>query len=253
MPQTPRHPVERDTKPVDRPTAETQTSNPSKSRDYVAMSEKNDKKKKSWLLMIRWPVYFALGMAMAFILYRSFGVYQIAFRNMGLGAIEKTCDVLTNAPFVGWLVFAGCANVARFLIGFLALFSLAACTILQSLVTLSYFSQGGIAGIVTQLRANLKGAKPLSHETSDTPEIKTLVERHNSISEKAFMKLLILSIVGFVAEAIIVFIARGAGANLWTVFVDTFGFEVLLLIMLFFGSVFQGDPNKDVYEYRSRA
>jgi hypothetical protein len=217
------------------------------------MAESKEKRKKSWLLIIRWPVYFALGMGMAFILYRSFGVYQIAFQKMGLGYIANSCNGLTIAPFIGAFLSGGCSFLARLICGLLALFALAACTILQSLVTLSYFSQGGIAGIVTQLRANLRGLKPLSHDTADTEEIKTLVERHNRISEKTFGKLLILSVIGFIAEAIIVFIARGAGADLWTVAVDTFGFEILLVIFLFFQSIFQGDPNKDVSEYRSRA
>jgi hypothetical protein len=222
-------------------------------RDYLGMAESKDKNKKSWLTFIRYFVYFVLGMVMAFILYRSLGVYQLAFQKMGLGAIEKSCGNLTITPFIGSMLSSGCSTISMILGGLLPLLALALCTIFQSLVTLSYFSQGGISGIVTQLRSNLRWSKPLNHDTADTPEIKTLVERHNKISEKAFRKLIILSVVGFIAEAFIVYIARGSGADLWVIGFDTFGFEIVLIVLLFFGSIFQGNPDKEVSEYRSRA
>jgi len=191
------------------------------------------------LAWIRYPVYATAGMVGTFLLYRSLGLYEQAFLGWGLNTIGRTCPALGATPLIGGLILATCGKVAALVMGLLTITALLSLTILQSLPTLLAFHPKAIAGMVTQLRINRKGRPLLSSESGDTEEIKALVNRHNNLSDRQLRTLLLFAVGAFAVEFWITRTARGDGASLPPVLVDTFGFDALTLATLAFAGIFR--------------
>jgi hypothetical protein len=175
----------------------------------------------------------------AFLLYRSLGLYQEAFLTWGLNTIGKTCLPLLNAPLIGSLFLGACSQGAALLMGMLTITALLSLTILQSMPTLLAFHPKAIAGMVTQLRINRKGRPLLSSESGDTEEIKALVNRHNSLSDRQLRTLLLFAVGAFAVEFWIVRTARGTDSSVTAALVDSLGFDVLTLATLAFSGIFR--------------
>jgi hypothetical protein len=213
--------------------------------DYLEQSPRP----RGGLSWIRYPVYVTAGMVGAFLLYRSLGLYQQAFLTWGLNTIGKACLPLLNAPLIGNLFLGACSQGAALVMGMLTIAALITLTILQSLPTAIYFHPKAIAGMVTQLRLNRKGRPMLSSESGDTEEIKALVNRHNSLSDRQLRTLLIFSVAGFAVEFWIVRTARGDGASVTAALVDSLGFDVLVVATLAFSGIFRPQSTTKTRRY----
>ena len=188
---------------------------------------------------LRYPVYVCSGLVGGFLLYRSTGLYEIAFGKWGLDSIATTCPQLATTPIIGGLLAGGCTQGAATIAGLIVATVLFTLTILQSLPTLLYFHPKAISGMVSQLRANRKGRPLLAAESGDTEEIKTLINRHNNLSDKQLRTLLVFSLAAFWAEFFIVRTARGDAGSLGAALVDSLGFDILLVATLAFSGIFR--------------
>ena len=205
--------------------------------------------RRGGLSALRYPVYAAAGMVGGFLLYRSTGLYQVAFEKWGLGGIANACPQLSATPIIGGLLASGCTQGAATIAGLIVATVLFTVTILQSLPTALYFHPKAIAGMVTQLRLNRKSRTLLAAEAGDTEEIKTLVERHNSLSDRQLRTLLLFSLAAFWAEYLIVRTARGDAGSLGAALVDSLGFDVLLVATLAFSGIFRPQSTTKTRRY----
>lgn len=201
------------------------------------------------LAWLRYPVYAAAGMTGGFLLYRSLGLYQTAFVNWGIGGLSQACQPITRTPLIGGLIASGCAQGAATVAGLIVLTVLVTLTILQSLPTALYFHPKAIAGMVTQLRLNRKGRPLLAAESGDTEEIRALVDRHNSLSDKQLRTLLVFSLAAFWAEFLIVRTARGDAGTLGAALVDSLGFDLLTIATLAFAGIFRPQSTTKTRRY----
>ncbi len=193
----------------------------------------------SWL---KWPVFLCSGLVGAFLLYRAYGLYQVAFERFGLTGIQGVCSPLGFVPFLGGWLQTACDWLADFIVGTLALVALAALTTLQLLPTLLYFHPQTIATMVEQLRANQRSRSPLEPHQGDNTEVQKLVHRHNQMGDRALKTLLIFSVIAFGLEAWIIWIARAGNADLGPVLVDALALDLLIAATLAFGNAFQAKP-----------
>lgn len=221
-----------------------QYAEPTKSaapRDYF-----NDepRKKKAGLRWLIYPIYFTSGVIGLFLLYRSFGLYQLAFSRWGVWSISDSCSALNAIPLAGGWIASGCGLLGRFVVGTIALLSLISLTGLQSLPTLLYFHPASISAMVDQLRSNLRNRPALMPEGSDNAEIETLVKRHNQLGDKGLRTLLLFSVGAFAAEGFIIWSARNGRADMTSVLVDSLAFELLVAGTLAFAGVFRPRPRK---------
>ena len=201
------------------------------------------------LAWLRYPVYAAAGMTGGFLLYRSLGLYQTAFNAWGIGGLSQACQPITRTPIIGGLIAGGCTQGAATIAGLIVLTVLATLTILQTLPTALYFHPKAIAGMVTQLRLNRKGRTLLSAESGDTEEIKTLISRHNSLSDRQLRTLLVFSLAAFWVEFLIVRTARGDAGTLGAALVDSLGFDLLTIATLAFAGIFRPQPTTRTRRY----
>lgn len=209
----------------------------------------NTKKKGNGWSWVKYPVYAGFGLAAALLIYRSLGIYRIAFNRFGLDSIGNSCDQFSIVPFIGSAINFGCVNFAWLIVGTVSLFVLAALTLLQSIPTLIYFHDTSIVGMIDQLRYNRKTFSRISTESGDTQEIQSLVDRYNNLAEWQLKTLLILSVLAFAAEAYIVWTARNGRSDLTSVLIDSLAFEVLLFAFLSFKNVFRPIPKRVVKSY----
>lgn len=205
------------------------------------------KMKNVWGLL-KWPVYAAFGFGGGYILYRSYGLYTVAFQKWGLSAIGHSCQSFDWLPLLGGLVSGGCLNVAKLIIGGIAIVSLLALSILMSIPVLLYFSPSSIEGMVHQVRRNERQHAPLQGEASDTGEVKYLIRRHRSINRNTLRTLLALAVAASCLEMGIVWVARGGRADVLTVMIDSFGLEMLLAGFFIFKNAFRATPPKKVMD-----
>ena len=188
---------------------------------------------------LRYPVYICSGLVGGFLLYRSTGLYEIAFEKWGLGGIANACPQMATTPIIGGLLAGGCGQGAATIAGLIVATVLFTLTIVQSLPTLLYFHPKAISGMVTQLRINRKGRPLLAAESGDTEEIKSLINRHNHLSDRQLRTLLIFSVAAFALEFWIVRTARGTGSTVGAALVDSLGFDVLTIATLAFSGIFR--------------
>ena len=201
----------------------------------------------SWL---RYPVYTAAGLVGGFLLYRSADLYVSAFGKWGLDSIATdTCPQLATTPIIGGLLAGGCTQGAAVITGLIVTVVLFTLTAVQALPTALYFYPRAISGMVTQLRANRRGRSLLAAESGDTEEIKTLITRHNSLSDQQLRTLLLFSLASFWAEFVIVRTARGDAGSLGAALVDSLGFDVLLVATFVFAGVFRAQPSTKTRRY----
>lgn len=196
-------------------------------------------RRRGGLAALRYPVYVCSGLVGGFLLYRSTGLYEIAFGKWGLDRIANTCPQLSATPIIGGLLAGGCVQGAAVIAGLIVAVVLFTLTILQTLPTLLYFHPKAISGMVTQLRQNRKGRPLLAAESGDTEEIKSLINRHNNLSDKQLRTLLIFSLAAFWAEFLIVRTARGDAGSLGAALVDSLGFDLLTIATLAFAGIFR--------------
>lgn len=196
------------------------------------------------LAWLRYPVYAASGMVGVFLLYRSLGLYQQAFAKWGLDGMGRACQPLSKTPLIGSLISGGCDQIALVVAGLVTTLVLLVLTTLQSLPTLLYFHPKAISSMVTQLRLNRKGRTLLAAESNDTDEIRTLIERHNHLSDRQLRTLLIFSVGAFALEWWIVWTARGGAASVGAALVDSLGFDVLIAATLAFAGIFRPTVSK---------
>ena len=195
------------------------------------------------LAWLRYPVYATAGLAGAFLMYRSLGLYQDAFSAWNLGGISAACGPMAGTPLIGGLIAGGCGQIAAAISGLIVLMVLVVLTILQSLPTLLWFHPRTITRMVDQLRANRRYRRHLTTEGSDSDEVKALVTRHNSISsDKNLRTLLVFSVLAFALEGWIIWTARQGTADLTAVLVDSLAFEGLVTAVLSFAAVFRPVP-----------
>jgi len=205
--------------------------------------------RRGGLSALRYPVYAAAGMVGGFLLYRSTGLYQVAFEKWGLGGIANACPQLSATPIIGGLLAGGCGQGAATIAGLIVATVLFTVTILQSLPTLLYFHPKAISGMVTQLRQNRKGRPLLAAESGDTEEIKSLINRHNNLSDKQLRTLLLFSLAAFWAEYLIVRTARGDAGSVTAALVDSLGFDILLVATLAFAGIFRPQSTTKTRRY----
>lgn len=195
------------------------------------------------LAWLRYPVYATAGLAGAFLMYRSLGLYQDAFNAWSLGQIAAACGPMAGTPIIGGLIAGGCTQGAAIITGLIVLMVLIVLTILQSLPTLLWFHPRTITRMVDQLRANRRYRKTLTTDGSDSAEVRVLVTRHNSISsDKNLRTLLVFSVLAFALEGWIIWTARQGTADLVAVLVDSLAFECLVTATLSFAAVFRPVP-----------
>lgn len=205
--------------------------------------------RRGGLAWLRYPVYTAAGMTGGFLLYRSLGLYQTAFNAWGIGGLSQACQPITRTPLIGGLLAGGCTQGAATVAGLIVLTVLITLTIIQALPTALYFHPRAISGMVGQLRANRRGRSLLSAESGDTEEIKTLINRHNNLSDRQLRTLLVFSLASFWVEFLIVRTARGDAGSVPAALVDSLGFDVLLVATLVFSSVFRPQPTTKTRRY----
>jgi len=205
--------------------------------------------RRGGLSALRYPVYICSGLVGGFLLYRSTGLYQISFGKWGLASIANACPQLATTPIIGGLLAGGCTQGAAVIAGLIVATVLFTVTILQSLPTLLWFHPKAISGMVTQLRQNRKGRPLLSSESGDTEEIKSLINRHNNLSDKQLRTLLVFSLAAFWAEYLIVRTARGDAGTLGAALVDSLGFDVLLVATLAFSGIFRPQSTTKTRRY----
>ena len=192
------------------------------------------------LAWLRYPVYICSGLVGGFLLYRSAGLYISAFGKWGLDSIATTtCPQLATTPIIGGLLASGCTQGAAVIAGLIVTVVLFTLTAVQALPTALYFHPKAIAGMVTQLRLNRKSRTLLAAEAGDTEEIRSLVERHNSLSDRQLRTLLLFSVAAFALEFWIVRTARGDGSTVGAALVDSLGFDVLTIATLAFSGIFR--------------
>ena len=198
---------------------------------------------------LRYPVYICSGLVGGFLLYRSTGLYQVAFEKWGLGGIANACPQMATTPIIGGLLAGGCGQGAAVIAGLIVATVLFTLTILQSLPTLLFFHPKAISGMVSQLRANRRGRSLLSAESGDTEEIRSLIERHNSLSDRQLRTLLIFSVAAFALEFWIVRTARGTGSTVGAALVDSLGFDALTIATLAFSGIFRPQSTTKTRRY----
>jgi len=217
--------------------------------DYLSDRNLQTKKKAFWSVL-KFPVYAGFGFTGVFLLYRAYGLYQTAFQKWGLSTVGTVCGTQNHIPFVGDFIAGGCHGLAELIIGAIALVVLIALTIVESIPTLVYFHVPAIEGMILQLRDNVASYVPIGGEQGDTPEVEALITRHKRISETGLKTLLIFSIAAFVAEALIVWVARGQNAPLMSVLIDSLAFEALLAGLLAFRNAFRSKPQRAYRNYQ---
>lgn len=196
-------------------------------------------RRRGGMAALRYPVYICSGLVGGFLLYRSTGLYQVAFEKWGLDGLANACPQMATTPIIGGLLAGGCGQGAATIAGLIVATVLFTLTIVQSLPTLLYFHPKVISDMVTQLRQNRKGRTLLSAESGDTEEIRALVERHNNLSDRQLRTLLIFSVAAFALEFWIVRTARGEGSTVGAALVDSLGFDVLTIATLAFSGIFR--------------
>ncbi len=206
-------------------------------------------RRRGGMSALRYPVYICSGLVGGFLLYRSAGLYVSAFGKWGLGGIANACPQLATTPIIGGLLAGGCTQGAAVITGLIVTVVLFTLTIIQALPTALYFHPRAISGMVTQLRQNRRGRSLLAAESGDTEEIKTLISRHNSLSDRQLRTLLVFSLASFWAEFWIVRTARGDAGSVPAALVDSLGFDVLLVATLVFSSVFRPQPTTKTRRY----
>ncbi|HIK14599.1 MAG TPA: hypothetical protein IGS53_04810 [Leptolyngbyaceae cyanobacterium M33_DOE_097] len=205
---------------------------------------KRIQKRRSLWRLIKLPVYGAFAICGAFLLFRSFGIYQVFFSNAGLRTIGGVCSALQPFPLLGWVLSAGCDTVSRVIVGSIALVTLIALTALMSIPVLLYFDPAAIEGMVHQLRDNRKEHQAIALYTDDGQEVQNLVQRHKKLPDKALRTLALLSVVAFLVEAAIVYFVRGPKASIITVLIDSLGLEMLLIAFFSFRNAFLSKPKQ---------
>lgn len=201
------------------------------------------------LAWLRYPVYICSGLVGGFLLARSLNLYQVAFAKWGLGTISNACPQLSATPLIGGLLAGGCGQVAAVIVGLVTITALLTLTILQSLPTALYFHPKAISGMVAQLRLNRKGRTLLSAESGDTEEIRALVDRHNSLSDKQLRSLSIFAIAAFALEAWIILTARAGTASIGAAVVDSLAVDALLGSTLAFATIFRPQATAKIRRY----
>lgn len=212
--------------------------------DYLADKPNQARKKGNMWKMLKLPVYAAFGICAAFLLYRSFGIYQTFFQQAGLRTIGGVCTALTPFPFFGWALQAGCDTISSVVVSSIALVTLIALTALMSIPVLLHFNPTAIEGMVDQLRANHKEHPTIALHSDDGHEIRQLAQRHQALPDKALKTLMLLSVAAFIAEAAIVYFVRGKDASIIVVLVDSLGFELLLIAFFSFRNAFLSKPKQ---------
>jgi hypothetical protein len=224
------------------PFAHTETSAPSSSRSSggSASAGNGGKKKKGapmFLKAIKRLAPCTFGLLGGLLLFRSFGIYQDAFRRLFGGMGEGVCGWFGAIPFVGGIVSQGCNWVYLIALILVPLITLALLTTLQAAPTLLYFHGQSIAQMVAQMRDKQKGSGELNHAAGDTDEVKFLVDRHNSLNKTALKALVIVGAIAFIAEGVIVWYARNGRADWGTILIDTLGFDILLVSYLVLNNI----------------
>lgn len=200
--------------------------------------EPKPKTKAAPLSFIRFFIYFVAGVMAGFLLYRSFGLFQITFDKFGIGVIRNTCTVFGFIPFMGGGIARGCLGLADFINGTIAFLTLIALSILQLIPTLMYFHPGSIRGMVGQLRANSRASEKLDFQEGDSKEVRRMVVRHNRMNDRALTTFLIFSVGAFAMEAAIVWVARSGRADLMSVLADSLALDLLAVATLAFANAF---------------
>lgn len=200
-------------------------------------------------MFFKWFI-IGVGVAIAIaLLFRSFGIYQIAFDKFGITSFGNVCRPFRVIPWIGGWVFDTCGWLVDLLVGSLAFLVLLMLTILQSIPTLLYTYDKAISGMVEQIRHNRKMASKLSKESGDNEEIETLIDWHNSIGEKHLKTFMIISVIAFAAEAFIIWEARNGRADIISILIDALAFDALLFFLVSWNNLFRPIPKRVVKSY----
>jgi len=212
--------------------------------DYLDDSQpakKAQQRRNIWKLL-KYPVYAAFGFGAAFLLFRSYGIYQTFFANAGLKTIGNVCTALQPFPGLGWILSAGCGTISQVIVATVSLITLIALTIIMSIPLLLYFDSDSIESMVYQLRGNQKDHQAIQVQSGDNHEIHQLVSRHKTLPDKAIRTLNILAVVAFFVEGMIVYFVRGWDASIFVVLIDSLGFDLLLTSFFMFRNAFLSKP-----------
>lgn len=217
---------------------------PMKTVDYLddnQPSKKAQKRRNVWK-WLKFPIYVAFGFGAAFLLFRSYGIYQQFFASAGLRTIGGVCTALKPFPFAGWLLQAGCDTISQVIVATIALITLIALTILMSIPLMLFFDPGAIEGMIHQLRDNKRDHQPISVSSGDDEQVRVLAQRYQSLPKGALRTLNVLSVAAFVLEAFIVYSVRGKDTSIIVVLIDSIGFELLLTAFFMFRNAFLSKP-----------
>lgn len=224
-----------------------------KTPDYVngeGMADDSKKKRNFWK-PVKYIMYFVCGVMGARLLVRSLSNYLITFGKWGLfDNSETACRAISGVWVVGGFLQTLCFNLASTAASLLPYAALIGLTILQSIATLLVFCPGAIEGMVLQLRANMAKFSRLGAETTDTGEIARLVKQHKKAQENNLKTLLAFSILAFIAEAFIIWVARDGQAELFDVLVDSLAFDALFAFVLILSNLFKAESHKNAKRYQ---
>jgi len=228
-------------------------SDTKKTPDYANGEGMGDdaKKKRNFWKPVKYILYFVCGVMAARLLVRALSQYLIAFEKWGLFENSETaCRAISGVWIVGGFLQELCFNLASTAAAILPYAALVGLTIMQSIATLLVFCPGAIEGMVLQLRANMAKFSHLGAETTDTEEIGRLVKRHKKAQENNLKTLLAFSILAFIAEAFIIWVARDGQAEILDVLVDSLAFDALFAFVLILNNLFKAESHKNAKRYQ---
>lgn len=222
------------------PTAYESSPSESRSERKSEKRQKDQKPKQPWVFaFLRFLLPVAFGFIAVLLLYRSFDLYQTAFERLGFGGnLANVCFAFQPLPLLGGWLSDGCRWLYDIAIALVAFVVLLLLTTLQSVPTLLYFHGDSIRRMVGNLRRKNGKHPRLEHESSDTEEVTRLVDRHNALPSTALRTLLVASVVAFFVEGLLVWIARSGNSDIWTIAIDSLGFDLLLAGYLILSNVF---------------